>query len=101
MTAPIRAKVKTIIAIKSPVAQPEEIWLVGRLWIIGWFLGDGDAFEQRIGFLNRQDGRLPFLDRVARAPDGMGRIGLNNMAGHQPVEGHADRGQVLLDGQRR
>ena len=31
----------------------------------------------------------------------MGRISFNNMPGHQPVEEHADRGQVLLDGGRR
>src|ERR1700739_347769 len=49
------------------VAQAEEIRLSGRLWIISWFLGNGDAPEQRMGFLNRQDRRLAFLDRVARA----------------------------------
>jgi hypothetical protein len=54
-----------------------------------------------MGFLNRQDRRLAFLDRVARAPDGMGRISVNNMAGHKPVEEHPDRGQVLLYGGRR
>ena len=53
-----------------------------------------------MGFLSRQDRRLAFLDRVARASDGMGRISVNNMAGHQPVEEHADRGQVLPDGGR-
>jgi len=31
----------------------------------------------------------------------MGRISFNNMPGHQPVEEHADRGQVLLNGWRR
>jgi hypothetical protein len=49
------------------VAQPEENRLIGRLRIIGWFLGNGDALEQRMGFLSRQDRRLAFLDRVARA----------------------------------
>jgi hypothetical protein len=28
----------------------------------------------------------------------MGRIRVDNMAGHQPIEEHPDRGQVLLDG---
>jgi len=39
-----------------------------------------------MGFLSRQDGRLAFLDRVARAPDGMGWIGFDKMADHKPVE---------------
>ena len=56
------------------VAQPEKIRLIGRLWIIGWFFGNGDALDQRMGLLDRQDRRLAFLDRVARAPNGMGRI---------------------------
>jgi hypothetical protein len=56
---------------QSTVTQPEKIRLIGRLWIIGWFLGNGDALEQRMGFLNRQDRRLAFLDRVAWAADGM------------------------------
>ena len=51
-----------------------------------------------MGLLDRQDRRLAFLDRVARAPDGMGRIGFDNMAGHKPVEEHSNRGQVLLYG---
>src|ERR1700739_2051350 len=83
------------------VAQAEEIRLSGRLWIIGWFLGNGDALEQRMGFLNRQDRRLAFLNRVPRTPDRMGRISLYNIAGTQPVEEHANRSQVLLDGGRR
>jgi hypothetical protein len=28
---------------QSAVAQPEKIRLIGRLWIIGWFLGNGDG----------------------------------------------------------
>ena len=54
-----------------------------------------------MGFLSRQDRRLAFLDRVARTPDGMGWISLNNMAGHKPVEEHANRSQVLFYGGRR
>ena len=86
---------------QSAVAQPEKIRRVGRLWIIGRFLGGGDALEQRMGFLDRQDRRLAFLDRVARASDRMGWISLDNMAGYQPVAQHANRSQVLLDGGRR
>ena len=57
---------------QSAVAQPEKIRRVGRLWIIGRFLGDGDALEQRMGFLGRQDRRLAFLDRIAA---GLGQNG--------------------------
>ena len=39
-----------------------------------------------MGFLNRQDRRLAFFNGIARAPDGMGRISVNNMPGHKPVE---------------
>jgi hypothetical protein len=39
-----------------------------------------------MGFLSCQDRSLAFLDRIARAADGMGRISVNNMAGHKPVE---------------
>jgi hypothetical protein len=48
---------------QSAVAQPEEIRLIGRLCIIGWFLGNGDALDPRMGFLSGQDrtGVLPFL----------------------------------------
>ena len=54
-----------------------------------------------MGFLGCQDRRLAFLETVARAPDGMGRISVDNMSRHQPVEEHANRGQVLLDRRRR
>jgi hypothetical protein len=47
---------------QSAVSQPEKIWLLGRLWIIGWFLGNGDVLDQRMGFLRRQDWRLAFLE---------------------------------------
>jgi len=50
---------------QSAVAQPEEIRLIGRLCVIGRFLGNGDALEQRMGLFGRQDRRLAFLDRVA------------------------------------
>ncbi len=86
---------------QSAVAQPEQIRLIGRLCIIGWFLGNRDALDQRMGLLGRQDRRLAFLDRVARAPHRMGRIRVDNMAGHKPVEEHANRGQVLFYGRRR
>ena len=41
---------------------------------------------------------LAGLDDVLRAAHRMGRIGGDDLAGDQPVEQHADGGQVLLDG---
>ena len=38
---------------------------------------------------------------MLRAADRMGRVGCDHLAGDQPVEQHADRGQVLLDGRLR
>ena len=56
---------------QGTVAQPEEIGLIGRLRIIGGFLGNGDTLEQCMGLLNRQDRRLAFLDRIGvRARNG-------------------------------
>ena len=54
-----------------------------------------------MGFFSRQDRRLAFFDRVARAPDGMSRISIDNVPGHKPVEEHANGGQVLFHGGRR
>jgi len=85
---------------QSAVPQAEKIRLVGRLWILGSFLSSGNALEQRMGLLRRQDRRLAFLDRVARASNRMRRISFNNMPGHQPVEEDANRRQVLFDGRR-
>ena len=33
-----------------------------------------------MGFFDRQDGRLAFLDRIARAPDRISRIGFDNIS---------------------
>jgi len=41
------------------------------------------------------------LNGVFRPAHGVGRIDVDHMAGNQPVEQHAQRGQVLLDGRRR
>ena len=40
---------------------------------------------------------LAGLDDMLRATHGMRRVGGDDLAGDQPVEQHADRGQVLLD----
>ena len=59
-----------------------------------------DALEQLAGFLGRQHGRLAFSDDVFGAAHGVGGVHLQNVAGHQPVKEHTQRGQVLLDGGR-
>ena len=42
---------------------------------------------------------VPLLEEphIFRAAHGMGRIHVDDVAGHEPVEQHADGGQVLLD----
>ncbi len=37
-------------------------------------------------------------DAMLRPPNSVGRIGVHDVAGGQPIEQHPDRGQVLLDG---
>lgn len=48
--------------------------------------------------LGREYGGLAFANAVLRSADGMGWIGLHDVAGDQPIEQHPDRGQVLFDG---
>ena len=59
-----------------------------------------DAVEQLAGFLGRQHGRLALPDDVFGAAHGVGRVHVENVARHQPVEQHPERRQVLLDGRR-
>jgi len=74
---------------QGAVAQAEEIRPAGRLRIIGGFLGNRDALEERMGLFGCQDWRLAFLERIARATDRMGRIRFDDVAGDQPIEEHA------------
>ena len=57
--------------------------------------------EQLTGLLGRQHRRFALLDDVFWAAHGVGRIHVEDVAGHQPVEEHAKRGQGLLDRGRR
>jgi hypothetical protein len=57
---------------------------------------DRDAVEQGARFVDVEYGRLPFLDDVLGAADGMGRVDFENLAGDEPVEEHSKGGQVLL-----
>ena len=59
-----------------------------------------DAVEQGAGFGGSQHRRLARLEGVFGAAHGMGRVQLQDMAGHQPVKQNAKRRQVLLDGGR-
>jgi hypothetical protein len=53
-----------------------------------------ERIEQRPRFLSRRTGVLLFDDMP-------GWIDVENIAGHQPVEQHAQRRQMLLDGRSR
>jgi hypothetical protein len=59
-----------------------------------------DAVEQLARLLACQHRGLACLDHVLRPAHGMRRIGRDHLAGDEPVEQHADRGEVLLDGRR-
>ena len=56
-----------------------------------------DAVEQRARLFAAQHRGLAGLDDVLGAAHRMGRIGRDDLAGDQPVEKHADGGEVLLD----
>jgi hypothetical protein len=76
----------------------------GRFAAVSSFDGrfdDRNAVEQRAGLVGRKDRRLAFFDDVFRTAHGVGRVDVDHMPGDKPVEQHAKRGQVLLDGGRR
>ena len=58
--------------------------------------GRFDRVEQFAGLVAGEVGRLTFSDDMLGPTNGVGRIHLNNVAGHQPVEQHAQGGQVLF-----
>ena len=86
----MRAKLKTMTAIRARSRRP--IRSGGRLsaCVVLGFRADleRDAVEQLAGFVGGQHGRLALLDDVLGAADGGGRVGVDDMAGHQPVEQH-------------
>jgi hypothetical protein len=86
---------------QSAIAQAKQIGLAWSLLVISRLLGYGDTLEQCMGLFGGQNRCLALLDRVARAADSMGGVILDNIPGHEPVEQHAKRGQVLLHGRRR
>jgi hypothetical protein len=69
--------------------------------VFGGGFHDRDAVEKRAGLVGGEDRRLALFDDVFWAAHGMGRIDVDHMPGDEPVEQHAERGQVLLDGRRR
>ena len=70
---------------EGAVAQPEQ--------------GAGvDGGEQLVHLLGRKYGGFALADAVLRPAHGVSRIGVQDVARHQPIEQHADRGQVLLHG---
>jgi hypothetical protein len=86
---------------QRPVAQANQRRFVGiRAAFARRVSLDQDAVEQIARFLGRQHGRLTLLDGVFRAAHGVGRVHVQDVARHQPIEQHTQRGQVLLDGRR-
>ena len=87
---------------QRPVAQTDQRRLFGFGSVLAFRLSDGlDAVEQLSGLLGRQHRRFALLDDVFGAAHGVGRIHVEDVAGHQPVEEHAECGQGLLDRGRR
>ena len=87
---------------QCPVAQTDERRLLGFVSVLALRLSAGrDAVEQLTGLLGRQHRRFALLDDIFWAAHGVGRIHVEDVAGHQPVEEHAQRGQGLLDRPRR
>ena len=48
------------------------------------------------GFVGGKNGGFAGFDDVLRAADGVGRVDVDDLAGHQPLEEHADGGELLL-----
>jgi hypothetical protein len=57
--------------------------------------------EKRAGLVGGEDRRLALFDDIFWAAHGVGRIDVDDVAGDEPVEQHAYRGQVLLGGRGR
>ena len=55
------------------------------------------AVQKLARLFGRQHRRLVAFHDMLRAMHRMRRIGCDDLAGHEPIEQHADRGQVLLD----
>ena len=83
--APTRAKLIGHQRDQRPIAQADD----GR---------DIDAVEQLARLRRRQHRRLAALDDVLRPAHRVGGIDREDLADDEPVEQHADRGEVLLDG---
>ena len=79
---------------ERPVAQADQVWNLAA--VLGLVL-HRDALEKRPGLLGGQDRRFSPGDDMLRPPDRVGRVDGHDLAGHQPVEEHADGGEVLLD----
>jgi hypothetical protein len=60
-----------------------------------------DRVEQRAGLVGVEHRRLALFYNVFGAAHRVGRIGFENMAGHQPIEKHPQRGEMLFDGRGR
>jgi hypothetical protein len=62
--------------------------------------GRFNGIEQSAGFVTGEVGRLAFSYDMPGATHRVGRIHIDDVAGHEPVEQHAQRGQILFDRRR-
>jgi hypothetical protein len=86
---------------QRPVAQAHEVGVIRCDTVFGGRPHDRDAVEQRAGFVCGDDRGFALFHDIFRSAHGVGRIDVDDMARNEPVEQHAERRQVLLDGRRR
>src|SRR5215203_2848246 len=84
ITALTRARVCTMTSMRARSLRPAMV------------LMSIDARSVR-AFFGTEHRRLPAFHDILRSPARTGRIHRHDLAGDQPIEEHADRGQVPLD----
>ena len=84
---------------ECPVAQADEVRALDllALRVLPMTRADRDAVEKGAGLLGGEHRRLALRDDVLGAANRVGRVDVDDLAGDQPVEEHADGGELLLD----
>jgi hypothetical protein len=83
------------------ISQADERGFLGCGFAAPGVSDDRNAIEQLPGFLGREHRGLALLHHIFRTAHGVGGVYLDDMAEHQPIEEHAQRGQVLFHRGRR
>jgi len=81
---------------QGPVAEADEyrfIWFDSSFIVLNGF----DGFEKGAHLLRREHRGLTFFDAVLRPANGVRGVHGHDLAGDEPIEEHANGGEVLLD----